>query len=329
MTEMKAATTWWDAVLPYVRIARIDHWFKNAFMLLGVFLAVFYHPEVISWSSAGALLAATLLTCLVCSSNYVLNEYLDAERDRVHPTKKDRPAARGLIRGAVAIPLWLILAAIGIGGGLMINGPFAIYAAALWLMGCIYNIPPIRSKELAYVDVLSESVNNPLRLMLGWTPLVPQQIPPLSLILSYWLVGAFFMATKRFAELRHIGDPARAAQYRSSFRHYTEERLLVSMMFYITAAALFAGVFMVRYKLELLFSIPAVAGFFAYYLRLGLRPDSPVQNPEKLYLERGFMAYALLTVGVFSVLMFVQIPWLYEFMRVEPADVHNLWQLHR
>ena len=35
----------------YVQIARIDHWFKNVFMLLGVILAVFYEPRVAAWSS--------------------------------------------------------------------------------------------------------------------------------------------------------------------------------------------------------------------------------------------------------------------------------------
>ena len=35
-------------IRPYLQIARVDHWFKNAFMLLGVLLALFYHPEVAS-----------------------------------------------------------------------------------------------------------------------------------------------------------------------------------------------------------------------------------------------------------------------------------------
>jgi hypothetical protein len=35
-------------------------------------------------------------------------------------------------------------------------------------MGCIYNIPPIRSKDVPYIDVLSESINNPLRMLAGW-----------------------------------------------------------------------------------------------------------------------------------------------------------------
>ena len=42
------------AVLPYIRIARVDHWFKNSFMLLGVVLAFFYQPELMGWPSARA-----------------------------------------------------------------------------------------------------------------------------------------------------------------------------------------------------------------------------------------------------------------------------------
>src|SRR3989440_12302560 len=110
-----------------------------------------------------------------------------------------------------------------------------------------YNVPPVRTIYLPYPDFLSESVNNPLRLLLGWFVLIPDRFPPLSLILAYWMVGAFFMATKRFAEYRRIGDREVAAQYRKSFGYYTEERLLVSMFFYVAMCALFAGIFIVRY----------------------------------------------------------------------------------
>jgi decaprenyl-phosphate phosphoribosyltransferase len=69
-------------VWPYVQIARIDHWFKNSFMLLGVLLAAFYEPAVVAWQSIALLTTAVLATCLVASSNYVLNELLDGPRGR-------------------------------------------------------------------------------------------------------------------------------------------------------------------------------------------------------------------------------------------------------
>ena len=129
---------------PYVEIARIDHWFKNAFMALGVLLAFFYRPELFVGSSMVTLLGALLLTCLVASSNYVLNELLDAPLDREHPTKRLRPAASGEVNPTAAILLWGILGFIGIAGAFALNAPFGISALGLWVMGCIYNIPPVR-----------------------------------------------------------------------------------------------------------------------------------------------------------------------------------------
>ncbi|HUF46325.1 MAG TPA: UbiA family prenyltransferase [Vicinamibacterales bacterium] len=313
-------------VLPYIQIARLDHWFKNAFMLLGVVLAVFYQPAVATWSSLWPLAIAVLSTCLVASSNYVINELLDGANDRLHPEKKHRPVPSGRVRPAVAYAEWLALAAAGFALAATLNVWFLASAVWLWVMGVAYNVPPLRTKEWPYLDVLSESVNNPIRLLLGWFALVSTIFPPVSLLIAYWMVGAFFMGMKRYAEYRHIGDRKVAAAYRHSFAWYTEERLLVSVFFYGTACALFAGIFIVRYHIELILFTPFAAGMFAYYLHIGLQPNSPVQNPEKLYTQKGFFAYMVLSTIVFVLLMFTSIPAMYEFFNVEPSLMEPLWR---
>ncbi|MCA9003251.1 MAG: UbiA family prenyltransferase [Planctomycetes bacterium] len=305
----------------------MDHWFKNAFMLLGVALAFFYSPDLFGPGSLLRLVLAVGFTCLVASSNYVLNEYLDREMDRSHPTKHTRPAARGAIKGSYAYAEWLGLGAIGIGGGFYLGQGFGLSALALWIMGCLYNIPPVRMKELPYLDVLSESLNNPIRLFLGWFALVPAALPPLSLALSYWMVGAYFMACKRYAEYRTIDDPERAARYRKSFRYYDLRRLMASITFYLSLAGLFGGVFVVRYKFELVLITPLVAGFFALYMAMTLEDDSPVQNPEKLYRRKGFFAFALLCAAAFVTLMFIEIPSLYPMFKVDSVEFPALWRI--
>lgn len=77
----------------------------------------------------------------------------------------------------------------------------------LWVIACIYNIPPSRSKDLPYLDVLSESVNNPLRMLAGWYLTGTQALPPVSLLISCWMVGCYFVGLKRFAEYRQIFLP--------------------------------------------------------------------------------------------------------------------------
>jgi 4-hydroxybenzoate polyprenyltransferase len=263
----------------------------------------------------------------VASSNYVINEILDAPMDRHHPVKRHRPIPSGRVALPWAYFEWLALGILGLGLAALINLPFFASAVALLVMGLVYNVPPVRTKNLPYLDVLSESVNNPLRLLLGWFAVTALAVPPLSLTISYWLIGAFFMASKRFAEYRSIGDKAVAAAYRSSFKYYDENRLLVSMFSYACGSALFLGVFIIRYHLELILAVPLIAGFFGYYLHLTLKKDSPVQSPEKLYRERGLMIYLAVCLIVFVVLMAVEIPWLYEVFNVMPSQFPALWRV--
>lgn len=314
-------------IKPYIELARIDHWFKNAFMVVGILMAVFYQPGILGPGSVAQLALAVLATCIVASSNYVLNEILDAPTDREHPSKVARPIPAGRAAVRVAWLEWLLLSAAGLCLAFQIGVTFGLAALSLWTMALIYNVPPVRTKEVAYLDVLTESVNNPIRLLLGWFALLSDRLPPVSLLLSYWAVGAFFMAAKRFAELRTIGDRTRAARYRRSFERYDEHNLLASMFFYVAVCAFFGGIFIVRCKLELVLCVPLIAGLFTYYLRLGLRNNSPVQAPEKLYRERGFFLYGLVCFLCFAVLLFTHIPSLYELFRVQAPGATALWTI--
>src|SRR5262249_8694352 len=150
----------------------------------GVVLAYFCHPEVFGLDIIPPILWAVLTTCLVASSNYVLNEILDAPTDRSHPVKRHRPIPSGQVRLGVAYAEWLALGAAGLVMAAALNWPFFYAALSLLVMGVIYNVRPIRSKELPYVDVLSESINNPIRLLLGWFAVSPAEFPPASLLIA-------------------------------------------------------------------------------------------------------------------------------------------------
>jgi len=299
-------------VIPYIKIARFDHWFKNIFVLPGVLVAVYAQSELMTPMLLPKVLLALLATGFVASSNYVINELLDAPYDALHPVKKSRPIPSGLVNSKLAVIEWIGLAAVGLGLASILGIKFFFIALALWIMGCVYNIPPIRSKDKPYLDVLSESVNNPLRLLLGWTATGSHLIPPLSLVIAYWMIGAFFMAVKRLGEYRRINDHQVSAEYRRSFQYYSEPKLLVSIIYYAVSFGLFFGLFLMRYKMELILSTPLIAGFIAWYIHLGFLDDSPAQYPEKLYRQKGFTLYCLLCGLVMQLLIFVDIPILYK-----------------
>jgi decaprenyl-phosphate phosphoribosyltransferase len=292
----------------HISISRIDHWVKNVFILPGIVAAfgsgaATYTPGI--WTN---ILIGFASICLVASSNYVINEVLDAPSDLAHPLKRSRPVPSGKVSVPLAYVQWLVLMVIGVGLGFMVSAPFGYTALVLWIMGCVYNIPPLRSKDVPYVDVLSESVNNPLRMLAGWYMVGTVAVAPASLLLSYWMVGCYFMAIKRYAEFRDIGDPARAAAYRKSFGYYTLERLMVSILFYGSAAMLFLGAFIMRYRIEMILSFPFVALVMAIYLDIAFKPDSAAQRPEGLYREPKLMAAVIACTLVMAVLMTVDMP---------------------
>jgi decaprenyl-phosphate phosphoribosyltransferase len=295
----------------HLRICRIDHWFKNVFVLPGVIVAIGIAPDVDYSDFWWHLVVGLLAVCLVASSNYVINELMDAPFDVHHPTKRFRPVPSGQVNIPLAYAQWIALMLAGLGLGALVAWQLVLTLLGLWVMGCLYNLPPIRTKAHAYVDVASEAINNPIRMLVGWYIVTSSVVPPLSLLVSYWMIGCYFMAAKRFAEyndFERTGDDA--ARYRKSFAHYTSSRLLVSIMFYASTAMLFFGAFIVRYRLELILSFPLVALFMAMYLQLAFRPDSPVENPEKLYRERGLMLVLVACAVVMTVLLLVDLPFL-------------------
>ncbi len=293
---------------PYIQIARPDHWVKNIFLLPGIIIAYFFQPRLWQMTDLRAIAIGVIATCLTASSNYVLNAILDADKDRHHPIKKNRPIPNGAVKLGLAYAEWIVLGVLGMGLGFVVAVPMGWSCVLLWVMGTIYNIPPIRSKDLPYTDVLSESINNPIRMAMGWYMTGAVGMPPMSILLAYWMFGAYLMAIKRLAEYRTIGDAQRAAAYRKSFAYYSEERLLVSILFYGALFTSFVTVFITRYRLELVLATPLVAYTMAYYLHMGFKPQSPAQYPEQLYKQHKLMGLVLSSFLLCFALLFIDVP---------------------
>jgi hypothetical protein len=123
------------------------------------------------------------------------------------------------------------------------------------------------------------------------------------------------MAVKRFAEYRMIGDSGQAGLYRKSFLYYNEKTLLLSSFYYAMSSVFFCGIFMIKYRIELLFAIPVLCGLFCIYLNISYKPDSSVQKPEKLFREKGLMMYLVFFVILVITLLLVDIPFLKYFLQ--------------
>jgi len=300
-----------DATLiDYLSIARPSHWVKHVFILPGIVLAYLLKPT----DPIGLIvpiLVGFVSAALTASANYVLNEWLDADYDVHHPRKSKRSA---VTKNMPARWVWLeyvLLAATGLALGAAVSRLFAWAIVGLLISGVAYNVWPLRTKDRVFLDVLSEALNNPIRLTLGWAMVDPSTLPPSSLFLAYWMGGAFLMGMKRFAEYRTVTATSGVdtlASYRRSFRHYTQDRLMVSSFLYAQMAAFFLAVFLIKYRVEYLLSLPFFALLFASYLRVGLKHESRVQEPEQLFREKSLVAVVLVLIGVLTLLTIVDLP---------------------
>jgi 4-hydroxybenzoate polyprenyltransferase len=309
MTDSCDQKTYVLHVKDYIDISRPDHWFKNIFVLPGTVLAAILTQasfDQIAWP----LIIGLISSCFIASANYVINEWLDAEFDRFHPVKKNRPSVTGNLKVQFVYFEYILFAVAGLSLALSISTYFLITQITFLLMGVLYNVKPFRTKDKVLFDVLSESINNPIRLTLGWFIVTSRSLPPSSLLIGYWMGGAFLMAVKRYAEFRFIGDTKIAGLYRRSFQFYSEKSLLISTFFYASCSSFFLGVFLVKYRVELLLTLPFFALFFTWYLYIGMKPNSPVQNPERLYREKSLMIFMVFLIIIVSVVLFIDMPWL-------------------
>jgi len=300
----------------YLELARVPHWIKNLLVVPGIMIALMMglpSPDRL-WSD---VLCGFLAIGCASSANYVINEWLDAPFDQFHPLKKHRPSVTGKVSRTGVYLEYALLFIAGIGLSCLVNRMFCYNTIWLLAMGVVYNVRPLRTKETVFFDVLTESINNVIRFMLGWSFITTAFLPSSSILLSYWMGGAFLMAVKRLAEYRFIGDSEVAGQYRRSFKYYTEEKLMISILFYSMMSLFFWGVFLVKYKIEYIISVPFFALLFCWYLNLGLQHNSVAQRPEALYKEYRLLAYCIFLGVLLFTLSFSTVQVLHGFLRTD------------
>lgn len=221
----------------YIKLARPIQWAKGVFVLIGPLygladMNLTEHP--VSSVLVTALFAVVAFS-LASSGCYVINDILDAPRDRKHPRKKNRPIASGKISPKAGITFALLLYLSAAAAVFLLPASvrlwFGIILAAYVVNVIIYSFT---FKHIVITDVMGLSMGFVLRVIGGC---IAVGIAPTVWLLNVTFFLAMFLAfSKRLGERRTDGFDAAAA--RGVQAAYTDELLRMAVVVTAVAALL-------------------------------------------------------------------------------------------
>jgi decaprenyl-phosphate phosphoribosyltransferase len=133
---------------------------KNLF----IFLPLFFAFRITNLELLTNTLIAFVAFSLAASGNYIFNDCYDLDEDRLHPRKKDRPLASGVVDKRTALFIMVILLAAG--GGLMTVCSFE--AAGILGLYVLMNVAySVYLRHIAILDVTIIALGFVLRLYVG------------------------------------------------------------------------------------------------------------------------------------------------------------------
>jgi len=256
----------------YLDSLRLERWPRSLAIIPGFIAYLVLIPGALTgidvFNLGVKVLVAFLLTLFISTANYIINEIADAPHDAYHPSKKHRPLVKKEISIKILLGMWALLVVVSIAAAQMFyhNVLFLVGLVSLLIAGILYNVPPIRVKDIPYLDSTLESANNPIRFLIGWH-ILGLTFPPLSLLLSWWAFGNFLMVGKRVAEKKFLTEEE-SAGYRRSLKKYNLKSLILFMR---VNAVVFLGTFAwfaVQSGLKsFLFSIPFIMVYLWMFMK--------------------------------------------------------------
>lgn len=212
--------------LPHLMLMRPTQWMKN----LLIFTPLFFAGAAFSLPLLLAAVAAFAAFSLAASAMYALNDYRDRDADRMHPTKRFRPIARGAVGGRGAL---LLISALGAMSALIVLAvpgllmPLVAYVA----LNTAYSF---FLKRIPVADVVSVSGSYVLRVLAGGSAT--------GIFVSPWLISCVFFGALILITGKRRAEFSRTHR-RSVLKRYSREALDSMLL----AAALLAVLSYVLY----------------------------------------------------------------------------------
>jgi 4-hydroxybenzoate polyprenyltransferase len=194
----------------WLQLVRPPQWVKNFFVIA----PLLFSGRALEPYWVGRSLLAFVMFCLLASTIYLWNDAADADADRAHPTKRQRPIASGRIgkRQAIIVGVVLLVGALTLAWRL---GPVVFGLAGTYVtLNILYTL---RLKEVVLLDVFAIAAFFLIRLLAGSAAIDVRA--SVWLLLCGGLLALYLGFTKRRHELTLLG--ASSSEHRSVLSHYS------------------------------------------------------------------------------------------------------------
>jgi len=286
-------------MLKYLLISmRPTQWTKNVFVFAGlVFAKKLFFP-----SELGKAISAFILFCLASSAVYLINDLVDTEQDRQHPTKRNRPLPSGRLEAhwaALAIAMLLAISfplsfwALGYRFGLVI----LTYLVTMLLYCFLF-------RKVVIIDVLTIAVGFDLRVLAGTVAISAIRFSPWVYVCTT-LLALFLGLSKRRHELSLLNEEA--PQHRQILQEYTPK--LLDQMIVVTMATAIIAYCLYTFSAEnlpenhaMMLTIPFVIyGIFRYLYLVqakgeGGEPENVLLKDPPLMIDIGLWVIACVAI---------------------------------
>jgi len=208
-----------------IKATRPRQWIKN----FAVFAALIFSGTLLDHTNQIKTLQAFLLFCIFSSSTYLLNDVFDINRDKLHPFKRKRPIASGLLPAPVAVSLALLLIIIFLPFSYKLSPAFFFAALTYLLLQLFYST---YLKQVILLDVLVIAAGFVLRVYSGvWVIDAHLNVWFLLSVTSF----ALFLAIGKRRSERTLME-GQASSHRETLLHYPENLLDILTSMFATSA---------------------------------------------------------------------------------------------
>ena len=277
--------------MEYLKLLRIKHYIKN----LLIFIPVFFGERFFDSGCLKNGVLGFIAFCMISSAVYILNDYKDIEKDRKHPTKKNRPLASGRVQKKTALVIMGICMAVAAGTSVLIgNIPAAVCLLLYFVLNVAYSMG---LKNRPIVDIVILASGFVIRVFYGG---FVTGIP-----ISNWLylmvitVSLYMGLGKRRNELR------RQTNTREVLRYYSLPFLDKNMYVCVALAVVFYAMWTIEMPdPRLIWTVPLVIIILLCY-SFDIEGNSDGDPVEVILHDKVLLLLAMVYVVCIFVLLYI------------------------